>query len=159
MHGASAELRTDDGITFVSRRDTWLLVVLGLASTLIFACMVLPGSGGAQTGRVVFALFGTALLGFLGAMLLRTRYVIDGQALLVQCGFLRWRVALSSIVAAQITNDPTSGPALSLDRVRVDFVRANGEQDAILVSPKERERFIAALVDANPAIRVLPAEQ
>jgi hypothetical protein len=158
MREATIDLQTDGETVFASRRDTWLLIVLAGAGALVFACLVLPGTGGSLLSRALTSIFGTALLVFIGAMLLRTRYVVDAEALRVQCGFLRWRVASTSIVAAQITNDPTSGPALSLHRVRVDFLRANGERDAILVSPLDREGFLAALVAANPAIRIHPAE-
>jgi hypothetical protein len=158
MRGATVNLQSEEGIAFVSRRDTWLMIILGVAGALVFACLVLPSGGESLLGRALLSMFGTALLLFIGAMLVRTRYVVDEEALRVQCGFLRWRIATSSIVAAQITNDPTSGPALSLHRVRVDFLRTNGERDAILVSPLDREQFIAALVDANPSVQVLPAE-
>jgi hypothetical protein len=42
-----------------------------------------------------------------------------------------------------------SSPALSLDRLRIDYGTRS-----ILVSPQDRNRFIAALRSVNPSISV-----
>lgn len=85
------------------------------------------------------------------SLLVNTKYTIDGDELLVRSGPMRWRIDIRSITRLERTGDPTSGPALSLDRVRIEYAK-NGKPKAILVSPADKEGFIAALRERNPAI-------
>ena len=78
-----------------------------------------------------------------------TYYQIDGGTLLIRSGLIRWRVPIREITSVTPTRSPASSPALSLDRLRIDYGRK-----AILISPEDRERFIAMLRSVNPAITV-----
>jgi hypothetical protein len=71
-------------------------------------------------------------------MVLATDYTLDAQHLTVRCGPFRWRIGLGDISAVSATRDPSSGPALSLDRLRVEYGRGR----AILISPRDASRFL-----------------
>ena len=82
---------------------------------------------------------------------------VDGLTehdLLVRSGPFRWRVPLGQIHSVTPTRNPLSSPALSLDRLRIEY----GDGKWILISPRERERFLEALeargvrdLDVSPA--------
>ena len=63
-------------------------------------------------------------------------------------GPFRWRVPIDAITAITPTRSALSSPALSLDRLRIEY----GER-AILVSPIYKEGFVRALRAVNPSIR------
>ena len=71
-------------------------------------------------------------------MVLATDYTLDAQHLTVRCGPFRWRIGLGDISAVSATRDPSSGPALSLDRLRVEY----GGGRAILNSPRDASGFL-----------------
>src|SRR6185436_12660669 len=79
--------------------------------------------------------------------LLRTYYVVEPPELVIRSSFFTWRVPISEIRSITPTRSPASSPALSLDRLRIDY----GTR-AIMVSPDDPRRFIEALRAINPSI-------
>ena len=128
-----------------SEIDTWLLVVLLAAMAVMVVASIAviahwePGSALALASTVG----GIVLVAW---MLLGTDYTIEPDRLVVRCGPLRWRIPLSDIHAVTPTHDAFSAPALSLDRLRIDYGRGR----SVMISPRDRTRFIAAL-DARRA--------
>lgn len=127
--------------TFRSKIDAWLALVL-LAS--VIACL----------GIVVAAILTASLLALLilspiillgvvlPAWLLRsTYYVLDEGDLHVRSGPFRWTVPLDDIREVSPTRSPLAGPALSLDRLRIDY----GSGRTILISPEDGSAFRSRL--------------
>lgn len=73
--------------------------------------------------------------------LLGTYYVIDATSLVVRSGPFHWTVVLREIRSVQPTRDIRSGPALSFDRLRIEY----GAGRVLLVSPREKDAFLADL--------------
>ena len=73
--------------------------------------------------------------------LLGTYYVIDATSLVVRSGPFHWTVALRDIRSVQETRDIRSGPALSFDRLRIEY----GAGRVLLISPREKDAFLADL--------------
>jgi hypothetical protein len=134
-------------MTFKSRYDTWLRIIFWINNLLLLASMVALLVHGALSSLIV-ALFVALVLAGVLWMQFATYYRIDDTILFVRCGPLRWTIPLSTISSATLTDDPTAGPALSLQRVRVEFTK-NGRKDEIFISPDDREAFIAALRSAG----------
>lgn len=131
---------------FRSKIDTWLLVVLLLGALAALA--------GAVTVLVVappaFASLVAILLIVVGAglplwLLASTYYRIDGDALFISSGPVRVRVPLRDITSITPTNNPLSSPALSLDRLRIEY----GRGKAVMVSPRDKQDFIRCLEAAR----------
>ncbi|MCF8255616.1 MAG: PH domain-containing protein [Bacteroidia bacterium] len=88
---------------------------------------------------------------FIFHLLTNTEYTIDGDKLHVRAGFLYRRIIdIGSITKVYETDNPMSSPAASLDRLGINY--ANG--GSILVSPKDKQGFIAALKEVNSSIEV-----
>jgi hypothetical protein len=62
-------------------------------------------------------------------------YEITSTSVIVRSGVLRWTIPLTSIQRVFPTRNPVNGPALSLDRLQVDYV-TGGIRRFILISPK-----------------------
>jgi hypothetical protein len=93
----------------------------------------------------------TSIMGFIFHLLTNTEYTIDGNKLNVRAGLLYRRIIdIGSITKIYETNNPISSPAASLDRLGINY--KNG--GSILVSPKDKQGFIAALKEVNSTIEV-----
>ena len=118
-----------------------LFVSLGVMSFLSLRNAPLP----AMLIILVVEALVTSLIGWIvGA----TDYTIRGELLLVRSGPFHWEIGIRSIESVRPSFDPSSSPALSLDRLKIMY--AGGRE--ILVSPKDRDGFVRALREVNPAI-------
>jgi hypothetical protein len=142
-----ALLRREGGVgsveqlTFASKIDGWLLVVL-LGSAL--ACLFAAGS--IMLSQMPGPWWIAALLVLIGCvlpvwLLVATSYVLTATTLDVRSGPFKWRVAIAEVTDISPTRNPVSSPALSLDRIRIDY----GDGRWIIVSPREKERFVREL--------------
>ncbi len=124
-----------------SKVDGKIAVVVGLSAlTLIVAGVTLPDQ---KHGPAVVLHFAFLLcLALCVWTLLGTYYLIDATSLVVRSGPFHWTVPLRDIRSVSATRDPRSGPALSFDRLRVEF----GAGRVLLISPREKEEFLADLV-------------
>lgn len=128
-------------MNFPSKIDVWLAGLMCIAAAA------------ALLGGYVFAsrvsglgLLGAFCIGVVGAglplwMLLSTQYRVEGSELRIQSGPFRWKIATSSITSVTRTRSALSSPALSLDRLRIEY----GSGKAIMISPLDREGFLRAI--------------
>lgn len=131
-----------------SKVDVWLIVVLGfamLAALYSAGQTMFSNTPGAVAIAVLVAAVGVGLPAWL---LLSTRYTLDASRLLVQSGPFKWTIALADIKNITPSNNPLSSPALSLDRLRIEY----GKGRALMISPKDKAQF---LLDMEAARRAL----
>jgi PH (Pleckstrin Homology) domain-containing protein len=135
---------------FESRRDPWLILIFRLTPFIVLFAVGggwyaehhdLRGPIAAVFILVIVELF------FFESLLRGTYYLIDGGTLLIRSSFFTWRVPIADIRAVTPTRSGLSAPALSLDRLRIDY-----RSKSIMVSPEEKQRFIEALRAKNPSI-------
>lgn len=124
---------------FRSKIDLWLGLILGVVPLLLLRPLwqLLQGPGQWPVA-LLLALLG---IGLPLSVLAATWYTVTDTALIVRCGLFRWSVPLADITALEPTQDVLSSPALSLDRLRVDY----GPGRSLMISPRQREAFRAAL--------------
>ena len=124
-----------------SKVDGKLAVVIVLSVAALFvAGVTLPdqGHGSALALHAVFLL----CLALCVWTLLGTYYVIDATSLVAHSGPFHWTIALREIRSVRSTRDSRSGPALSFDRIRIEF---GNPPRVLLVSPREKAEFLADL--------------
>ena len=135
---------------FESKRDLWLLVIVRLIPLVLLVVIAnvwyqvhhdLRGPIAGAFILIVFELF------FFESILRSTYYMIDAGTLVIRSSVFSWRVPISEIRSITPTRSALSSPALSLDRLRIEY---GGK--AIMVSPEDPKRFIEALRAKNPAI-------
>ena len=127
-----------------SKVDLWLIAVTALSvATSTGALLAVSLKGGVPAA----VLAGTALLVLVAGaglplwVLLGTRYELTPERLLIRCGPFRWTVPLREIRAVTPTRNPLSSPALSLDRLRIDY----GRGSSVMISPRDKAGFLADL--------------
>jgi hypothetical protein len=73
-----------------------------------------------------------------------TYYLIENNQLIVKSMIFRWKINISDITQIESTHNPLSSPALSLDRLRIYYMK-NGRMTSIMISPKDKEGFLNTL--------------
>jgi hypothetical protein len=127
-------------VVFRSKIDLWLLIVLIAAAVIpLTQAMAALQHGSSWIPHVlIFVLLGG---GFLW-LLFSTKYTVDKDTLAIQSGPFRWRIPKNDITRIAPSRSLISSPALSLDRLRIDYA---GGQNSILVSPKDKIGFLKAV--------------
>jgi PH (Pleckstrin Homology) domain-containing protein len=149
MEGARSLEYHSSMSTFQSKYDAWLVLILA-ATTVIELIAIVPiwTSDASWLIRAVTSLVLAGAAVLILWVLFTTDYVVTTEALRVRSGPLRWTIPLANIESVQPSRSIIAGPALSFDRLRVE---AGGEE--LLISPKDRAGFLAALVQSDPALR------
>ncbi|QQO05935.1 PH domain-containing protein [Luteimonas sp. MC1750] len=71
-------------------------------------------------------------------LLLSTRYTLEPRQLRVQSGPFKWHIKVADITSITPSSNALSSPALSLDRLRIDY----GSGRSLMISPRNKERFL-----------------
>jgi Bacterial PH domain len=125
-----------------SKVDGKIAFIIGLSLVvLVVAGVTVPDQrhGTALALQAVFLL----CLALCVWTLLGTYYVIDATVLVAHSGPFHWTVPLREIRSVRSTRDVRSGPALSFDRLRIEF---GNPPRVLLVSPRHKDEFLADLV-------------
>lgn len=81
-------------------------------------------------------------------LLVGTRYVVSNDDLKILSGPFRWIIQLAEIRGLSKSSDLISSPALSLDRLRIDY----GDGKSVLISPVNESAFVQLLAERNPRL-------
>jgi len=133
-----------DELAFNSRIDLWLLI---LVLTAVSLCVwIIADNWEAMLARGW--LFTTLIAAPLSAgillplwLLISLRYFLSDEMLRVRCGPFHWRIAIRDITAVSETREPLSSPAMSFDRLRIEY----GDGRAVAISPEPRAEFLRQL--------------
>ncbi|MGQ8367261.1 PH domain-containing protein [Glaciecola sp. 1036] len=128
-------------VVFKSKMDTWLVLVLLFA---IGSCLV----------ACVFAFFTESLVeiliisgitvltsAFIVWCFVSTYYAITVDKLVVKSGPFVWKIDLKTITKITASRNPISSPALSLDRLCIEYK----QNSSLLISPKNKVEFLSEL--------------
>jgi hypothetical protein len=138
---------------YKSKKDWWLFgLVWGAALAPLAVGLFKVLAGDAQLGWVLVR---TGLI--IGAAVVFTTYPLNYEItsgeLVARSGFMRWRVPLGSIQEVSASRNPTSAPAWSLDRLRVEYVKG-GASRSLYISPRDKRDFMRDLADAAPGLEL-----
>ena len=123
---------------FKSAVDWWFYALLALVPLSIFSQMLIVSD---SSGLVTLGLVGLVATALPVWLLASTKYVVGEEVLEVSSGPFRWQIPLTQIRNIEPTRSPLSSPALSLDRLRIEY----GSGKALMVSPIDKEEFTASL--------------
>lgn len=133
-----------DEIAFNSKIDLWLLIVLLTAVALCLWIVAESWNGILARGWLFGALVAVPLV--IGIVLplwliVSLKYFLSDRQLRVRCGPFTWCVPIAEITAVAPTNNLLSSPAMSLDRLKIEY----GQGKAVMISPEPREEFLRQL--------------
>lgn len=91
------------------------------------------------------------LLLFIAHLYSNTYYLIDERFLIVKSGFvINMKIDIQMVNSIKETGSIISAPALSFDRLEVNW----GEYAGVVISPREKHKFIEHMTNINPQIEV-----
>ena len=126
---------------FKSKIDRWLLYLLIAVMVFEVVVMSIAATQAKQPGEAIAMIVAAlAIVALLGSMLVGTHYTVDGDTLRVACGPFRWKVPIAAIESVEATRNPLSSPALSLDRLRIQYGKRR-----IMISPADKAGFLKAI--------------
>jgi len=124
-----------------SKVDLWLVVVIA-AVPIVLLEFILDGLNTPDKFAELLALvIVLAVLGIFAWLYFSTRYTITGDFLLVKTGPFSWVIPIEDIVRIEPTRNPSSSPALSLDRLLIRY----GQSAELMISPKDKSGFMDEL--------------
>ncbi|ENX10426.1 PH domain-containing protein [Acinetobacter courvalinii] len=129
---------------FRSKIDWWfwgaIIATTGLLLQFLWT-MYIKGTIQQYPEHAVIYFFTIALLWW---PILNTRYIVTEQHLVIRSMLFKWQINRSDITKVSESHNFISSPALSLDRLRIDYQK-NGVISHILISPKDKDVFCQAL--------------
>lgn len=137
-------------MVYRSEIDTWILVVLIISVVVSLGAGALLISVIGSTKSWLLAILIASPGSILPVWLVATTYYkIEPDHLFISCGPVQTKVPLWEIKSITPTNNPLSSPALSLDRLRIEY----GQGKSVMISPRDKERFIRDLNAARESAR------
>ena len=134
-----------------SKKDWWLMAVIGaavIAMAVAGFSVLISGSEPAWVGCV---LLGSAAI---TVWLVGTiSYEITQTELVIRCAMFRITVPVNEIQEIFPTHNPLSSPALSLDRLRINYFR-NGKMKFVMISPQDKSGFLNDLIEVDDRLAI-----
>ena len=140
-------------IVFISKVDFWIALVLWGSSLLVIAIPFWQWKRNENGSLAQSILLTIILLPFIALMLLpffSTKYTLMDSQLLVNNGFSTQRIELADITYITPTRSAISAPALSLDRLEINY-----QNKEVLISPKDKPQFYREIQARNPSIMIV----
>lgn len=129
---------------FKSKIDLWFILFLAL----IFGAILARSAFDKNWFVFFFILF---VVAFIVYMFSRTFYMIEDNKLFIKCGlFFNISIEIQKIKRVSESYNIISSPALSFDRLEILY----NKYDTVLISPKDKMRFIKAITKTNPQIEI-----
>ncbi|HEX5381677.1 MAG TPA: PH domain-containing protein [Acinetobacter sp.] len=136
---------------FRSKKDWWILGFIIAMTGLLLQLLLTMYAKGSMAQYPVHTLIYVLTIAVLWWPVWSTQYRIEAEQLVVSSMFLTWKIPLSTIQKISPSNNSVSSPALSLDRLRIDYQK-EGKAKFILISPKDKQAFTQALQQAQQSI-------
>lgn len=129
---------------FASKKDWWVLAFVLCMSGLLIQLLLTMSAKGTMQAYPVHTLTYVLTIFVLWWPIWSTRYRIENDVLHIKSLWLHWQIPLSSIQQIQATDHSIIAPALSLKRLRIDYIES-GKNKFVLVSPKKHSAFLQAM--------------
>ena len=129
---------------FRSKKDWWILGFIIAMTGLLIQLLLTMYAKGTMAQYPVHTLTYVLTIAVLWWPVWNTQYRVEADQLVITCMFLTWKIPLSSIQQVSPSTNSVSSPALSLDRLRIDYLK-EGKAKFVLVSPKDKTAFCQAL--------------
>jgi len=136
---------------FKSKVDRWLLLVIAAPMVIVAVVIGVTATRLSHLSAVMLAMLVVPLV--LGVALpvwifLGTSYTVDRDALTVRCGPITQVIPVRSITRIVNSRSIESAPALSLDRLTIEY----GTGRRVVISPEDKPRFLEALARAGTGV-------
>ncbi|MBN6517166.1 PH domain-containing protein [Acinetobacter pittii] len=77
-----------------------------------------------------------------------TYYVVKNNTLIIKSLVFQWKININDIAQIEPTHNPLSSPALSLDRLKIYYMK-DERMATVMISPKDKESFLNTLNNSS----------
>ena len=124
--------------TYKSKMDWWVFLALAFSVFVGVRVVFRVLEQGRPAPIMILVLAGFVLPLWL---VLDTSYRLTSDTLYVRSGPIRKKIPLKLVRSVEETNEMTGAPALSMDRLRINY----GTSEYVLISPKDKREFLRDL--------------
>jgi hypothetical protein len=125
---------------YPSKIDWWVIPVLAVSPVAVVAVCTASALTGSTPGLLVGVAAAVLVAGIYLGLVFPIRYGVNDTELVVRFGVCRQRIPLDEITDVYPTHNPRSAPALSRDRLHVQY--GPGLLKAVMISPADRDGFL-----------------
>lgn len=130
--------------TFRSKKDWWIVGFILAATGILLQMLWSMYLRGTLQEYPEHGLVYALTIAVMWWPVLNTRYIVTQEQLIIHSMFLTWTISRDQIQNITPTHNPLWSPALSLDRLRIDYLK-DGKSKYVLVSPKNKALFCKAV--------------
>jgi hypothetical protein len=131
-------------LKFKSKIDRWVLILFAVITAhMLIKIYELTHNYSLNLNFQLIIIYGLVIF-LIWMLVFSTYYLIENNQLIVKSMIFRWKINISDITQIESTHNPLSSPALSLDRLRIYYMK-NGRMTSIMISPKDKEGFLNTL--------------
>ena len=140
---------------FPSKKDIWLTITLWFFAVLLIIPPIFFPDFGVWMGPDILdkqwiKIVSLTPLGFFVLWLwFKTGYTIEPDHIKIQYGPFTKRIKISDIHRMSETKNPFAGPALSMDKIQINYAAF----ESIQISPRNKNEFTRQLLMLNPDIK------
>lgn len=124
---------------YASAVDSWIVAALAAAPIVVIALGIAAMRVSLAAGLFQIG-FGVGISALIVALSVPCVYTLTGETLHIRCGIFKEEIPLSRIRGAEKSGSLWSAPALSVKRVKIRL-----DDGFRLISPKDRDGFIAEI--------------
>ena len=125
---------------YPTKVDWWLGLILFIPPIVFdrrVHCVALGDQPSTALVGIASVLF---VIGLYVGLVFPMKYGVDDTHLLVRFGLVRQRIPLADVSEVHPTHNPLSSPALSLDRLHIQY--GEGIFKSVMISPADRNGFL-----------------
>lgn len=129
---------------FRSKIDWWLLLIFIVTTAIIVMKIYEANHHYYLASNFPHFIIYSLIIFVIWLPIFNTYYVVENGTLIIKSLVFRWKINIDDITQIEPTHNPLSSPALSLDRLKIYYMK-NGEITSVMISPKDKERFFQAI--------------
>lgn len=138
---------------FHSKIDWWVLGFIIAATGLLVQLLLTMYAKGTMVEYPEHTTVYVLIIAVIWWPVFNTRYSIQNDTLNIHCMFSKWVIPLANIQQISKTNNPISSPALSLDRLKIEYIQ-KGKIKYVLISPRNSQQFCQLVQSQNTQIQL-----
>lgn len=129
---------------FRSKIDWWLLLIFIVITANIVIKIYEANHLYSLASNFPHLIIYSLVIFIIWLPIFNTYYVVENNTLVIKSLVFRWKIKLNDITQIEPTHNPLSSPALSLDRLKIYYIK-NEKIATVMISPKNKEAFLQAI--------------
>lgn len=129
---------------FRSKIDWWLLLIFIVITANIVIKIYEANHHYSLASNFPHLIIYSLVIFIIWLPIFNTYYVVENGTLVIKSLVFRWEININDITQIEPTHNPLSSPALSLDRLKIYYMK-NGKIATVMISPKNKEAFLQAI--------------